>query len=115
MKLDKQSEPSVFIAADMSEIIFYDKNNYLRQMLLSSGGHKEKLIQPSLSRREFDRTGNHNFAINILLFAEINALPILHKQARPDGSDWIGSTLIRNKAIYYVHCCSTKQSWRGLK
>ena len=70
---------------------------------------KEHLIQPSLFNREQDRGGYGNIAINVLLFYEINALPILLNPTRLDDGDGIENMLTKNteqNIIRVANCCS---------
>ena len=80
MTLNKQSGTSVFVAADMSEIILT-----VNQLTGTDASIVRRTIRKNLFRRvypeEFDWTGNHTFERNIPLFVAINDLPILLNQA----------------------------------
>ena len=76
MTLNKQSGTSVFVAADMSEIILT-----VNQVTGTDASIVSRTIRKNLFSRvypeEFDRTGNYAFARNIPLFADNNDPPIL--------------------------------------
>lgn len=61
-------------------------------------------MQPSLFKRELDRTGYANIARNVPLFYELNALPFLLNPTRLDEGGGIGCTLIKNRAKYHQNC-----------